>query len=115
MKYQSERFVSGKDTEKENVGDGVTREIMGYDDSILLARVSFDQGAEGYVHVHPHAQVTYVESGLFDFKVGTETRRVAAGDCVYMPPDIEHGALCIEAGVLIDVFSPIREDFLTET
>jgi quercetin dioxygenase-like cupin family protein len=37
-----------------------------------------------------------------------------AGDCVYIPPDVDHGAVCVEAGVLLDMFSPIREDFLPE-
>lgn len=115
MKYQSKKFLFGKEVEWETVGDGLTRQILGYDDSILLARVKFEQGAEGYVHAHPHAQVAYVASGAFDFTVGSETRRVTAGDCVYMAPDIDHGAVCVEAGVLIDVFSPVREDFLIQS
>jgi len=115
MKYQSNLFLLGEATEKEDVGGGITRQILGYDDSILMARVSFEKGSEGYVHAHPHSQVAYVESGVFDFKVGSEIRRVEAGDCVYMPPDIDHGAVCVEAGVLLDVFSPVREDFLPES
>lgn len=111
---QSQLFVSGEKVETETVGEGVFRKILGYDNSILMAHVRFEEGSIGYTHAHPHAQVAYVESGAFDFTVGEETRRLEAGDCAYMPPGIEHGAVCVEAGVLIDVFSPAREDFLTE-
>jgi quercetin dioxygenase-like cupin family protein len=53
-----------------------------------------------------------VESGVFDFTVGEETRTLKTGDCAYVPPNMEHGAVCKESGVLLDIFSPTREDFL---
>lgn len=114
MKYQSKLFLLGNEIEEEVVGEGVTRKLMGYDDTILMAWVHFEKGSEGYVHAHPHSQVTYVESGAFDFTIGTETKRLTAGDSTYIPPNADHGAVCIEAGVLIDVFSPVREDFLED-
>ena len=114
MKHQSDLFLFGKSVEKEDVGEGVTRQILGFDDSILLARAAFEDGAVGYVHSHPHSQVTYVESGVFDFTIGSETQRLKSGDGTYIPPGIDHGAVCVEAGVLLDVFSPVREDFLEE-
>ena len=46
---------------------------------------------------------------------GSETRRLRAGDCARIPPDVDHGAVCVEAGVLLDVFSPVRKDFLAES
>jgi quercetin dioxygenase-like cupin family protein len=114
MKYSSKLFMKGSEEELVTVGEGVTRQNLGYDDSLFLARVTFEEGSIGYIHAHPHSQVAYVESGAFDFTVGTETRRMEAGDCVYIPPDVDHGAVCVEAGVLLDIFSPIREDFLPE-
>lgn len=115
MKYSSSPFMKGSKEKKIAAGDGIVRQNLGYDDSMLLARVSFEGGATGYVHTHPHSQITYVESGVFDFTVGAETRRLEAGDCAYIPPGETHGTVCIETGVLIDVFSPIREDFLQDT
>lgn len=114
MKYSSKLFMKGSEEELVDVDEGIVRQNLGYDDSLFLARVSFEVGSIGYVHAHPHSQVAYVESGAFDFTVGSETRRMEAGDCVYIPPDVDHGAVCIEAGVLLDIFSPIREDFLPE-
>jgi len=115
MKYASREFLRGNEEPFVEAGDGVTRQNLGYDDTILMARVVFEKGSEGYVHAHPHSQVTYIESGVFDFTIGSETKRLVAGDGTYIPPHAKHGAVCIEAGVLIDVFSPIREDFMQQS
>ena len=115
MKYQSPRFFRGDEVEPVEAGEGMLRQNLGYDDSIFMARVIFKTGSEGYVHAHPHSQVTYVESGVFDFTIGDETQRLVAGDGTYIPPFADHGAICIEEGVLLDVFSPIREDFVPES
>jgi quercetin dioxygenase-like cupin family protein len=115
MKYQSRNFLRGSEAETVIVGEGVIRQNLGYDDSIFMARVVFEDGGIGYEHSHQHSQVVYVESGVFDFTIGSETKRLVAGDGAYVAPNKMHGAVCIEAGVLLDVFSPIREDFLPES
>ena len=110
MAKQSEKFIKGGDVAVEPVADGVTRQIFGYDPSLMLVRVMFEAGGEGYVHDHFHSQVSYVESGVFDVNIDGEVRTLTAGDSFYIPPHASHGAVCKEAGVLIDVFSPVRED-----
>lgn len=55
--------------------------------------------------------MTYVISGEFELTIGDEKKTLKCGDAFYIPPHVLHGALCTELGVLIDVFSPIREDF----
>ena len=114
MKYSSKHFMKGSEEKKVVAGEGIIRQNLGFDDSLFLARVNFESNSIGYTHAHPHSQVAYVESGVFDFTVGSETRRLEAGDCAYIPPDTDHGATCVEAGVLLDIFSPIREDFLED-
>lgn len=108
----SKEFVLDENLEWEQVGEGVKRKIMTYDDKIMLVKVHFDEGGIGYKHEHYHSQVTYIESGKFEFSIGEETKLVKEGDSVYIPPHVLHGAVCKKAGVLIDVFSPIREDFM---
>ena len=108
----SEKFMSGNDLEWEVVGEGLKRKIMGYDDKIMLVKVFFEVGAVGQLHEHYHSQVTYVESGSFDVTIDGVTKTLKGGDSFYIPPHALHGAICTEAGVLIDVFSPIREDFM---
>lgn len=108
----SKEFVLDQDLDWETVGEGVKRKIMTYDDKIMLVKVHFDEGGIGYKHEHYHSQVTYIESGEFEFSIGEETKLVKEGDSVYIPPHVLHGAICKKTGVLIDVFSPIREDFM---
>jgi quercetin dioxygenase-like cupin family protein len=91
---------------------GIQRKIYGYDDKVMMVKVKFDAGATGTMHSHPHSQVTYVESGVFDMTIGEETKRIKTVDGYYVKPNVLHGVLCIEPGILIDVFSPLREDFL---
>lgn len=112
MKYESDHFVFADTAEKETVDEGMVRQIMGYNDALMLARVQFEAGSVGYTHKHPHAQLAYVASGVFEFTVGDKTATLKQGDCAYVPPNVEHGAVCVEEGMLLDVFSPAREDFL---
>ena len=114
MKRRSEGFMFGSQTPRETVGDGLTRQLFGYDDSILMARVEFEEGAVGAVHAHMHSQVSYVESGEFDVYIDGVEKRLGPGDSFYIHPNLDHGAVCRKAGVLLDVFSPVREDFLNE-
>ena len=109
----SECFLFGNDIPVQPADPGMTRQLLGYDPSLMVARVTFEKGAVGQIHDHPHAQVTYVESGSFDVTIGEETRTLNGGDSFYVPPNVSHGAVCTEPGVLLDVFSPAREDFLS--
>ncbi len=111
-KTRSETFVFESDKVWEPAGEGVTRQIMGYDGQVMLVKVKFEKGAIGTPHTHYHTQTTYVASGKFRFTVGDETKVVSAGDGIYMEPDVLHGCECLEAGVLIDCFAPMRADFL---
>ena len=108
----SKEFIFGNELEWEVVGEGLKRKIMGYDDKIMLVKVDFQVGAIGVMHKHYHSQVTYVESGEYELTIGDVTKTVKGGDSFYIPPHVLHGAICTKAGVLIDVFSPIREDFM---
>lgn len=112
MKTRSKSFVYEKEVAWEPAGEGVERQIMGYDGQVMLVKVKFETGAVGTPHEHYHTQTTYVASGKFEFTIGGETRIVEAGDGLYMEPDVLHGCKCLEAGVLIDCFAPMRESFL---
>jgi quercetin dioxygenase-like cupin family protein len=53
-----------------------------------------------------------VVSGVFEFTVGDETKVVKAGDTMLKKDGIRHGCVCLEEGILLDIFSPMREDFV---
>ena len=105
-------FIHAADRPWEDVGAGVQRKILAFDERLMMVRVRFAPGAVGEVHRHPHRQVSYVESGSFEVEIGGERRRAEAGDSFFVAPDVEHGVVALEAGELIDVFTPCREDFL---
>ena len=114
--HQSEAFVFDADNEWERTGDPgeVYRKVMGYNDNLMMVKVKFKAGSEGKAHSHPHCQITYVESGVFEFFIGDSTKIVRAGDVLMKVPDIVHGCKCLEDGMLIDTFTPMRASFLHE-
>ena len=92
--------------------EGVTRRILSYSDNLMMCEIRFLKGAQGNFHKHVHEQITYIAKGAFSFTIDGETKTVREGDSVYMPSGAEHGVTCLEEGILVDVFSPKREDFL---
>ena len=112
MTQMSENFIFGENTEWHDAGGGVVRQILGYDDDIMMVKVKFEKGQKGDMHQHPHSQCTFVASGVFEFTIGDETRIVKAGDALFKQPNLIHGCTCLEDGVLIDCFSPMRDTFL---
>lgn len=109
---QSNLFQIESEVAWENPSPGITRQVYGYDDNIMLVKAKFEEGAVGTLHEHHHSQVTYVESGVFEMTIGDEKKILQKGDGFYVPPHVLHGCVCKEPGILIDVFSPHREDFL---
>jgi quercetin dioxygenase-like cupin family protein len=112
MSEQSANFLFADQVPVEQVDDGIRRQMLGFNSEIMMVKAIFEEGSIGYIHQHFHSQVTYVESGEFEVTVGDEVKLLSAGDSFFMAPDIPHGAVCKKAGVLIDVFSPKRDDFL---
>jgi quercetin dioxygenase-like cupin family protein len=107
-----EGLIPSGDIIWENVGQGVRRQILGFDPQLMMVRVEFEKGAIGYMHRHAHRQVTYVAEGVFEVQMIEEKRVLNRGDCFFIPPDIDHGVVALERGTLIDVFTPVREDFI---
>ena len=114
MNKQSEHFLFGNETEIEDLGNGLKRQMLGFNHELMAVKVFFEKGAEGYTHAHRHSQVTYVEEGEFHFSIGGEMKILRKGDSCLIPPHVEHGAVCPTGGILIDTFSPAREDFVGE-
>jgi quercetin dioxygenase-like cupin family protein len=105
-------FFYNKDATPTPCEEGITRKILAYSDELMMCEITFDKGAVGNVHSHPHLQVTYVVKGSFEFTVEGEKKVVKAGDSIYLPADSVHGTLALEEGVLVDVFNPKRDEFL---
>ncbi|WP_026309613.1 cupin domain-containing protein [Niabella aurantiaca] len=109
---QSVFFQVDNEIPWQDAGPGVLRQVYGHGDDLMLVKAKFERGAEGTPHEHKHAQATYVAGGSFEVTIGDQKRIVTTGDGFYVPPHVLHGCICLEAGMLIDAFSPRREDFL---
>lgn len=109
---QSNEFQFENEVPWEDLGNGIHRQVFGYNETLMMVKAKFIAGAIGTLHQHPHTQVTYVDSGAFEMTIGDEKKIIKKGDGYYVPPNVPHGCVCLEPGILIDAFSPHREDFL---
>ena len=105
-------FVKNSDIEKTELGGGVSRKILAYREELMSVEVHFEEGAVGAMHTHPHVQISYVLEGKFEATIDGETKIIEKGDTYVTAPDAPHGVVCLEAGVLLDIFTPMRKDFL---
>lgn len=111
---QSEAFQLAENTNWEYADKGITRQIFGFNQDMMMVKVKFEKGATGAIHQHIHTQVSYVESGVFEITIDGEKRIIKQGDGFFVAPNLWHGAIALEAGILIDVFNPQRADFLNQ-
>ena len=96
----------------EAVGDGIRRQMV-TGERLMMCRLQLAPHTVTPVHSHPHEQMTIIERGRVRFTVDGAERIVSAGDILHFPSNIRHGATMLdEPVVLIDIFTPIREEFL---
>lgn len=113
MKSQKNQIWNyNREIELEKCGEGVERKILAYTDELMCVENHFKKGAIGALHSHPHTQITYVVSGEFEFEIAGEKKIVRAGDSMLKKDSIEHGCLCLEEGILLDIFTPMRDEFV---
>lgn len=112
MVQKEQLFTDFASIDWEYPTEGVKRKIMSYGDQIMAVYVEFTKGAVGALHSHPHLQITYIQSGVFDVQIDGNKQRQEGGDCYYIPSNAVHGVVALEEGILIDFFTPMREDFI---
>ena len=112
MTIADKNIIEDNQVEWLDLGNGVKRKVMFYDANMMMVKFQFEKGAVGALHKHPHLQLSYVAKGVFEFELSGIKKIVKEGD-IYNVPTLEmHGIVCLEEGLLVDVFNPIREDFL---
>lgn len=96
----------------ERLEEGVERQMI-VGERMMLCRLRFAPYVVSPAHSHPHEQITLVQHGRACFVIGDDERIAQAGDLLHFPPGTWHGATMLdEEVVLLDIFSPVREDFL---
>jgi quercetin dioxygenase-like cupin family protein len=91
---------------------GNRRAVLSHRPEVMLVAFRFDKGAIGAPHSHPHTQVSYVAKGAFEVTVDGVTALLPAGSSFIVAPNLVHGVVALEEGLLIDTFTPRRDDFL---
>jgi len=98
----------------EQLAEGIERQMI-WGERLMVCRLSFAPRIITPVHSHPHEQITIVERGRVRFLVDGVERIASAGDVLFFPSGIAHGAtMGDEPVVLLDIFSPLREDLLAD-
>lgn len=98
--------------EWQEVGLGQRRKVCAYNADEMAVLVDFETGAVGALHSHPHTQISYVLAGEFTYEIEGETWHLNQGDSIVVDNGKTHGCACVKAGTLLDVFTPMREDFV---
>ena len=115
MTHESPCYKLSDQLQTEHVKPGLIRQVMCYNDDIMLVKVIFGEemvGQRPALHSHPHSQSSYILSGKFELHCGDTVQVLSAGDSFFAASNVPHEAYCLEPGIIIDGFSPIREDFL---
>ena len=92
--------------------EGVTRRVIAHGGGIMAVHVAFKKGAVGSIHRHAHEQISYIVSGSFEYYENGEKHLLKEGDSYYVPANADHGVVALEDSVILDVFTPQRQDFL---
>jgi quercetin dioxygenase-like cupin family protein len=96
----------------ERIGEGIERQMI-WGERLMVCRLTIQPNIVTAVHAHAHEQITLVERGRAVFTIEGQTRIASAGDVLHFPSHTKHGATMLdEEVVLIDIFTPLREDFL---
>ncbi len=107
-----QNYFLDADSEFKEVDPGVERKVLAHSENLMICHLRFKKGAVGSLHQHFHEQCTYIIKGKFEFDIGGNKMILSAGDSTYKEPNVIHGAVCLEEGELIDIFTPERKDFL---
>jgi quercetin dioxygenase-like cupin family protein len=104
-------FYGNADAEPIEMLPGLTRRVLVSSDVMMLVEFTFEKGVKVPQHTHPHDQVGYVVSGRMRMVIGDQTAECDPGDSYHAPPDVPHSGVALEPSVVVDVFSPPREDY----
>lgn len=105
-------FFTSENYNWEKIDGNLERAILGYDEKLMLTIVRFKKGGIGYLHQHFHSQVAFIAKGIFEVQIENEKKILKSGDSFFISSNLIHGVICLEEGLLIESFSPMREDFI---
>ncbi|MBR1565615.1 MAG: cupin domain-containing protein [Oscillospiraceae bacterium] len=106
-------FTENKNVPAGPAGEGATRKVLSYCKNLMACELTFQKGAVGALHSHPHEQIGYIISGRLVYQEeGQADKILETGDTYYVAPNVVHGVQILEDTKLLDIFTPMREDFV---
>jgi quercetin dioxygenase-like cupin family protein len=90
---------------------GIVRKTLVEGEKMMICEFTLEAGSEIPTHSHSHEQVGYILEGRLRLTIGGESRLVGPGDSYAAPPNVPHHAQVFERAIVIDTFSPPREDY----
>ena len=105
-------FYSWSNVPTERVTDKLSRKLV-YGKKLMLAQVFLKKGCIVPQHSHESEQMTYILSGCLKLRLPDKEVTLNEGDVLHIPSNVEHSAVALEETLDLDVFSPVREDWLT--
>ena len=106
-------YTGNKNVPAKDLGGGVMRKVLSYSRNLMACELTFEKGAVGAPHSHPHEQIGYIISGELVYQEeGQADKILETGDTYYVAPNVVHGVQILEDTKLLDIFTPMREDFV---
>jgi len=93
---------------------GVVRRTLASGERLTLVEIRIAPGSNVPEHTHPHEQAGHVAAGQVRFHIGSEEFELEAGDSYLIPGDVAHYVEAVDGAILIEAFSPVREDFVDD-
>ncbi|MEA3345170.1 MAG: cupin domain-containing protein [Chloroflexota bacterium] len=103
--------VRASEVEPVEMLPGIQRRTLADGERLMITQVLISQGTELPAHSHPHEQISYIVSGELEMRVGDQSYHLRPGDSLLLPSGMEHSALALQDVVVIDTFSPPREEY----
>jgi len=111
MSLQEIQVIASNDEAMSAPEPGLRRQVMSYSPSMMLIRHTMKKGWIGVKHSHPHEQMVYIVSGRILFEYPGQIIEAIAGMSFLVPGDVEHQARALEDCEVLDIFTPMREDY----
>ena len=106
-------YTENKNVPAKDLGGGVMRKVLSYSRNLMACELTFEKGAVGAAPSHPHEQIGYIISGRLVYQeAGQADKILETGDTYYVAPNVVHGVQILEDTKLLDIFTPMREDFV---
>lgn len=102
---------SWQSVEKEQLNPLSGRQVV-HTETMTVARMHLKKGCVVPEHSHHNEQISMIEEGSLQFKMGGVDRIVGAGELVRIPPNLPHSVVALEDSIAVDLFSPPREDWI---